>query len=263
MIRVRCVLQGFALGLFVLPYTGRAAADPSPAVLARIEGLNWITEQYPPFNFTDTESGKVTGITVDVLLEMFGRMGVKLSQASFKVYPWTRGYRLAQKQPGTALFSMTYTDERAKLFKFVGPIVPTRVSVIAKKSRGISISDPSDLEGLKIGVIRDDVGDLLLREMGIDQAGIVHKADADGIVRMLYRDRLDAIAYAEDIVRHQTRLAGLDPAECEPVYLLKASEMGYAFHRDTEQEIVDALQATLDAMRSDGTVDRIRSAYLE
>ncbi len=196
-------------------------------------------------------------------MEVFEKLGVGPRRGDIALLPWARGYQAALEKPGTALFSMTHTEERQKLFAFVGPIVPTRVSLIAKKSRMLKVASVADMNALKIGVIRDDVGDQLIRGLGVSSRAIHTKAAADNIVRMLYRGRLDAIAYAEDIARHQTRIAGLDPAECEAVYILKQSHMYYAFHATTDPAALEVLQRALDDLRADGTVDRIRDRCLK
>jgi hypothetical protein len=49
---------------------------------------------------------------------------------------------------------------------------------------------------------------------------------------------LDAIAYAEDIAKHQFLLAGIDPAQYETVYVLQKSHMGYTFHKSTDPRVL-------------------------
>lgn len=249
--------------LFTACISQPARGETPTHVREAIEAIDWMTEQYPPFNYRDPEDGKIKGIAADILVEIFKKLGVDKGQQDLRLVPWARGYRAALEDSGSALFSTTYTKERLKLFKFVGPIVPTRVSLIAKKSRDLKVESVSDMEALRIGVIRDDVGDQLLRALGVKESAVVSKASIDNLVKMLYRDRLDAIAYAEDIVRHQSRLANLDPAECESIYLLKESHMGYAFHLSTDPAILKTLQDALDTLREDGTVTRIQESYLE
>ena len=43
----------------------------------------------------------------------------------------------------------------------------------------------------------------------------------------------------------------------------KESNVGYASHKPTDQKVLDVLQEALDALRADGTVERIRKSYLE
>jgi len=237
------------------------AAGPAGAgdTASRIEALEWLTEQYPPYNYVDPEDGLLKGISVDVLMGMFERCGVGLTRQDVKVVPWARGYSRTQKTPGVALFAMTYTEERAQSFRFVGPLIPTRVSVIAAADRGVQVSSPRDLDELKIGTIRDDIGYQLVRALGVPESAIEQKNSAAQMVQMLARGRFDAIAYAEDIAWHQLRLAGLDPAEYEPVYALRESYIGYAFHKATDPAVLGALQTALNQMRAEGLVD---SAYV-
>ena len=250
-----------ATGLSVRPSEAQAEV-PDDAVKA-LEQMEWITEQYPPFNFRDEADGQVKGICVDILLEIFKKLGVIGGRGDFKVLPWARGYQAALNKPGTALFSMTFSEERNQLFRLVGPIVPTQVSLLARKSLGLKVESVTDMNALRIGVIRDDIGDQLIRKLGLSSKAIHTKAVADHIVRMLYRDRLDAIAYADHIARHHSRLAGLDPSELESVYVLKKSHLAYAFHRSIDPKVLEAFRAALDELRADGTVDRIRDDYLK
>ncbi len=226
----------------------------------QLENMYWMTEEYPPFNYV--ENGQLKGITVDILMEMFTRAGVQLTHEDLHILPWARSYDTVLTQPGSVLFSTTYTQERLQHFKFVGPIIPTRVSIIAAKNRALNISSVEDMNRLKIGTIRDDIGDQLLRSLGVDEAAIEAKHSPSGLVQMLHQGRLDAIAYAEDIAHYQFKLARIDPDGYESVYVLQKSHMGYAFHKDTDPRVLEPLRKALDELRADGTVDRIYDKYL-
>ena len=188
-----------------LLFTTTSLCAQTPAeILKQIEALDWMTEEYPPFNYVDKD-GKLQGITVDILIEVFKKVGVQLTREDLKVLPWARSYEKLLDTPGTALFSMTYTEERLKNFQFVGPIIPTQVSIIAPVAKHLKVADAADLKALKIGVIRDDIGDQLVRAFG-----------------------------SEDIAKYQFILAGMDPKEYESVHVLQKSYMGYAFHKSTD-----------------------------
>ena len=140
------------------------------------------------------------------MIEVFKKVGVQLTREDLKVLPWARSYyEKLLDTPGTALFSMTYTEERLKNFQFVGPIIPTQVLIIAPVAKHLKVADAADLKALKIGVIRDDIGDQLVRAFG-----------------------------AEDIAKYQFILAGMDPKEHESVHVLQKSYMGHAFHKSTD-----------------------------
>ncbi len=134
--------------LFLFPLT--ASSQP-------INDLVLITEQYPPFSFEI--AGKIQGITVDVLVKMLEKTGSTLKREDIKIWPWARGYNKVQTKKNTCLFGMTRNEKREKLFKWVGPVAPTKTSLIARKDSNIKIQSDKDLNQYKIGVIRDDISE--------------------------------------------------------------------------------------------------------
>jgi len=91
-----------------------------------------MTEQYPPYNFE--QNGLLKGIATDIMVEMFKRDGSKKTIKDIQLLPWARGYKDVQDKPNTILFAMTRSAEREKMFKWVGPISPTKIVLHAKKS---------------------------------------------------------------------------------------------------------------------------------
>lgn len=251
------------IALLILLSCAEAPAQTLAEAVQQIENMQWMTEQYPPFNYKDEQDGQLKGITVDILMEMFHKIGVKLTRDDLKILPWARSYNILLEKPGTALFSTTYTIERLQHFKFVGPIIPTQVSIIAAKSKGLEIASVEAMNRLKIGVVRDDIGDQLIRAQGVKDQAIHPNHSAFNMVQMLDKNRLDAIAYAEDIAKHQFLQAGMDPKDYESVYVLQKSHMGYSFHKSTDPRILEPLRKALDELRADGTVDKIYARYLK
>lgn len=105
-----------------------------------------MTEQYPPYNFE--KNGKLRGIAVDLMVLMLDILGTEKGRGSITLVPWTRGYRRVQSTPNTCLFSMTRTETREKLLKWVGPIGVNRVVLMARRDRNIRIRTLADCEDL-------------------------------------------------------------------------------------------------------------------
>ena len=78
---------------------------------------------------------------------------------------------------------------------------------------------------------------------------------------MLHEQRLDVVAYAEDVARFQFTLSGIDPNAYEIVHILQQSHMGYAFHKDTDSRVLEPMRKALDELRADGTITRIHRKY--
>ncbi|WP_018231554.1 substrate-binding periplasmic protein [Thioalkalivibrio thiocyanodenitrificans] len=222
--------------------------------------LRWITEEYAPYNFT--QDGVVTGLAVDILVRMWERLGVDKTAADIQSLPWARGYRMALDQPDTCLFSTTVTDTRREQFQFIEPILDANVSVIAARSHNLKADSVRDLEPYSIGVVREDIGDQLLQEGGF--SGIYVRTDSARILmRMLQGQRFDGAAYNIRVADWTMLQEGIDPELYEPVLTLQEGHMGYACHRDIDAALIAQLQAALDALIEDGTVDAIIQGYLQ
>ncbi|MDN3681135.1 transporter substrate-binding domain-containing protein [Vibrio tapetis subsp. quintayensis] len=208
------------------------------------DDLTIYTEEFPPYNFT--ENGKLRGITVELLLEATKRIGKPIQADDIKVHPWARSYRRVQVEPNTMLFSMAHIPSREKLFKWVGPIGQTRVVLLAKKSRKIDISVPSQLLDYKIGTIRDDVAQKLVEQNGVDAETIEHTSTTKSLAKMLDLGRIDLWAYEENAALWVMEQSGLDSRDFESVYVLMELDMYFALNRGTEQSTVDELQKAVE-----------------
>jgi len=238
--------------------TAIAATEPPPESATQ---LSWMSEEYPPINFSDA-AGRPQGVAVAVLLELGRRLELPLTAEDIAILPWARAYKRLLHEPNTALFTMAYTAARERQFRFVGPLLPIRTVVLARQDRALTITDDRQLRQLRIGVVREDIGEQLLLERGFDRDELEHSNLAIHLVRLLARGRVDAIAYGYDAAIWHMRSSGIDPDAFEVIATLQAGQLGYAFHRDTDPALLRRLQQTLDSLRAEGVVDAIRARYL-
>lgn len=209
--------------------------------------LHVYTEEFPPYNYT--ESGIARGISVDVLLEAAEAAGLPLERKDIRSLPWARGYQMVQKGPGVLLFAMTRSTAREPLFKWVGPIIATRVVLMARKARNIKVKAVDELAKYQIGAIRDDIGHLLLRDLGIAEQDLQLSANAVSIAHMLSKDRIDLWAYDEVTAAWFIKRLGLNSGDYEAAYVLKDGEMYYAFSPDVDDQPLQQLQSGLDKLK--------------
>lgn len=236
-----------------------------PAILRAdgIDDLELLTENYPPFNFE--RDGHVRGFAVDLLVEMLQRAGSSKTREDIEVLPWTKGYKAAQTRKNTLLFSTTRFAAREKLFKWVGPIFPNDVVVIAKKARNIRLDTPRDMTPYKIGVVRDDVAELLLLQAGVAPGNFYETVSGSGgenLGKMLAADRIDLWAYGKMVAMWNLRESGFSPGDFEAVYVLQKSDLYFALHKETDDAIVGQLQRALDDLRASGKLREIIGNYL-
>ncbi|WP_025674901.1 substrate-binding periplasmic protein [Salinivibrio socompensis] len=226
---------------------------------ANLSDLDYITEVYPPFNYE--ERGELKGIAVDFLEAATKAAGEPISRDQVKLQPWARGYATALSDPNTVLFSTTRTDEREDKFKWVGPITDTKIVVWAPKSKGITINNASDFTNYKVGVVRDDVGEHLLRSMGVDQSVLRLSPKPDLLAKQLAAGRVDMWAYEENVSAYIMSQSNIDTSQFEVVHVLNESQLYYSLSNNTPDSYVEKLQAGVDQAIMDGTLDEIKNKY--
>lgn len=240
-----------------------SAAMLFPATLwaSSLDELNLVTEFYPPYNYE--EDGQIKGISVDILLRALEKTGSSLTRSDIELMQWSKGYDLALNSPGTLLFATTRTEDREDLFKWAGPISPTKISLVAKKGSGVGIDNLGDIaaKDYKIGVVKDDVAHQILKKRGVPESCLEIRAFPGLNFMELYKGEIDAWAYEENVAMWISGVYGFDSSDFDPVYTLQKGEFFYAFHKDTPDSAVNALQKALDEVRAEGGYEQVMDEY--
>jgi polar amino acid transport system substrate-binding protein len=240
-------------------FLGTSFANAAPS--SNIDDYKMLTELYPPYNFV--VDGKLQGISVDILSEVLkDMMGAKRNVEAVEVNPWARAYNEVQKKENIMLFSTTRIPEREAMFKWVGPIVSTNNSLIAKKSSKIKINSPQDIEKYKIGVVTDDVADLLVQSLIKDKSKISRASQIEHITLQLEPDRVNVIGFESTGLAWEMKKMGLNPNDYETVYVLKEGDLYFTFSKETPDSLIVAMQASLDKLKSLPLYQEIVKKYI-
>jgi len=228
--------------------------------------LVYIIDQYPPFNFQ--EDGKFKGISIDLLEKMLNRMDSNLNRSSIQLLPWSQGYQTALKERNTVFLSVARLPEWDSLFKWVGPISPTKTVVFAMKDRPVRITSSRDANKYKIGVVHNSAEQLLLTRVGVNAKNVVQEEDDNIIIKMLRSGSpdIDAWARAELPGIWQLNKSGIISKDYEIVYELGDEvELYYAFNKETPDSLVQEFQGALNLTKqeksADGTSDYDKILY--
>ena len=259
-IKIFFALLILALTVSTSVVAGGHLTDPGQVKL-QIKNLNWITEEYPPFNYLDPNTGKTTGFSVELLLQIFAKIGIPSQDLDVTINPWARGYHKVMNEPGTALFTTVYTEDRLQKMKFIGPIAPNIIAVIAPKSSQLSINSAEELNRLKIGVVREDIGEQLLLKQGVKSASLDRLNSGLSMVKKLASGRIDAVGYAHATTLLLFRTAQINPDDFEIIHVLKYSAMGYTFHNSTDTKILETISQALAELSMDGTLAALQTKY--
>ncbi|ESP92443.1 MULTISPECIES: substrate-binding periplasmic protein [Pseudoalteromonas] len=217
------------------------------SALAKEPKLVWFTEDYPPFNYH--VNGQVEGISIKALKLIYQDLGWKFDDNEVMLLPWPRAYQMTLSNRNACIFSMTYTEERAKLFQFIGPTMDNHVAIIGHKETSYKLSNLTSIGDLKIGVVKNDIGHQLLRQAGIDKESLVFLASGFELVQMLKLKRIDLIAYGDVIARYQFKRAGINPKHYRIVMPLSSSYLGFACNKAVDKHVVDKMNDALKTIK--------------
>lgn len=231
-----------------------------------LAALTYYTEQFPPYNYQ--ENGTLKGVAVDLLGEITGKMGLRVTPDQVHLVPWTEGYQVALTLNNTVLFSTFRLPEREQSFKWAGPISTDRYVLFARWDRGIAINSSVDLKGYRIGVITDDAAIPQLLDAGVDSSQLVYDTNASILIGKLSSGDIDLWCYPEAVGRSITEQVTGNYYSFKVVFTLKNIDSYYAFSKDIPDSTVRSFQQALDGLKQEkdaagvSTYDRILGRYI-
>ncbi len=224
-----------------------------------------MTEELPPYNFS--QDNQVHGISADILLQLMEKNNIPTTRGDIQLLPWPRAYIMVQNKPGSILFSTARTPKRERLFKWVGPITDLTIGLIALKKNNIQLQSLEDVKKYRVGTIRDGAPEQLVLKAGIEEKDLDRIASPDSNIKKLQAGRIDLFAFSVPSTRYLMIKLGIDPDNYESVFTLKHADLYYAFHKDTDDQLIQALNTTLQELKKPdttgkSTIDRIVEKYL-
>lgn len=233
---------------------------------SQVNTLTYYTEQFPPCNYQ--ENGVAKGIAVDLLTEATDRMGSKVTADQVHVVPWTDAYQAALTGENTVLFSTARLPSRQDSFKWAGPIFTDSYALFTRWNNNVTIESASDLNGYKIGVIKDSAAITKLTDAGVDESQLVYFTNASTIIDQLSSGDIDFWCYAQVVGRTLTEQVTGNYYEFKNAFQLSTYDYYYAFSKDIPDSTVNAFQQAIDAIKQEkdtsgsSAYDRILARYI-
>lgn len=231
-----------------LSETRRESSDLIGEPSVGLEHLNYLTEEWSPFNYL--EDGNASGISVEVLEAVFRDLGVNRSRADVRIVPLSEGFESARNGTNAVLFSIVRTPEREPYFKWAGPFTRSSFVLFAPISSDTAISGPDDLNRYRIGAVKDSIENTLLIDKGYNRSSLINGKTPEDLLRMLEAGEIDMWATGDLTGRYQMLKTAKDPDSYEMVYTLSENDFYFIFSRDVPDELVRAFQNSLDSVRS-------------
>ena len=206
---------------------------------------------FPPYEMT-TDSGDIEGIDVDTAKAIAEKLGLEL-----QIDDMDFDAALLSVQQGKADIAMagiTVTDERKAVMAFSDSYATGIQSVIVPE--GSDIASVDDLAGKKIGTQRGTTGYIYCSDDFGDE-NVVAYDDGLTAVQALNNGQVDAVvidnAPAKEFVAANPGLVILDTSYAEEDYAIGMAK-GSALE--------DAINATLEELKADGTLQSIVDKYI-
>ena len=215
-----------------------------------------VTEEYPPITFM--KDGKPSGFVTEMVREIASRLHVP---DKIRLTSWKNAYNMALLHPNVILFSAERTPEREKLFRWVGPVGKNSAVLYAKKGSGIRLNSLDEAKRAgAIATTTDWFTEQLLKREGF--TNLVSSANPAENVRQLMNGDVQFSIFTDLTVPEIVKNAGYGMDDLEPVYTVSKTYFYIALSRDTPAEVARAWQSALDALKKEGTFERIYRRYL-
>jgi len=225
-------------------------------VPATAQELTIITEEYPPFSFS--ENGIITGSSAEVVKEILRRLN---QPENIRILPWVRGYNLLKTRPNVVLFSTTRTEEREGLFHWIGPLSTVRNGFYIKKGSAISISSLEDAKRVgSIATYKEDAREQMLENWGFSNLDSSKSAASN--LKKLMSGRVDLWLFDNLGMPSVAKRVGIDPLDLELVLAIDEVNLYIAISKQTSKEIVKKWKTALHAMKEDGIFYSISKKWL-
>jgi len=203
-----------------------------------------MTEEYPPFNYTDA-GGNLVGSSTEAVKGIINKLGENIT---IEVLPWAQAYETMLAEPDTALYSMARTSERENLFMWVGPIGSYENWLYARKGSNVRVSSIDEAKTVKcIAVVKDEAGQQKLAQQGC--INFVYVDSTAGGLKKLVAGEVDLWLGTGADVELVAKQAGVDPAEIEAVAFVHKVDLYIAFNKNTAYATVLAWQNALDSLK--------------
>ena len=218
---------------------------------------------YPPFNYMSPD-GKIVGFDVDIAMALCEQMKVECTLVQ---QDWDGMIPALLAKKFDAIFaSMSITDERKQKVEFSNKYYQTPARFVAKKGANLDISKEG-LTGKKIGVQRATTHDSFLTDNFGDAVEVVRYASQDEANLDLVSGRIDLIL-ADWVTLSESLLKtdqGKDfefvgPSYSDPKWF--GYGVGVAL-RKSDTDLRDKFNAAIEAIRADGTWDKIAAKYFD
>lgn len=223
-----------------------------------------VTEHLPPYQI-NTAAGP-RGFATEVVQQLF-KEADQPYQIEFQ--SWSRAYQLALRDANVCIYSISKSDERQRLFQWVGALSYNITGVYALKNRtDIRLTSLDDARKYTIAVTRDDITHHYLLQHGFREGKELYVLDTvDSMLQVLANrsKEIDLVLVNDTILKYRAHEAGM--SEQQFTRLLDLPDLPLDFHLacslKTSPALVAKLRDALAQLKLDGRYQKIVGEWSE
>ncbi|HYE01503.1 MAG TPA: transporter substrate-binding domain-containing protein [Alphaproteobacteria bacterium] len=227
------------------------------AAPAWAQGESWVVLSdidFPPYNFT--AEGRRTGLDTEIVEAVLARIGVT---PQHRPLPWRRVQESMEAGEGDMAFQFVGRPDRFERFNVVGPIRQGVTVFAVRADSDIRYERLEDLTGLRIGTSAG-----FTYTQAFDSAAFLTKEEAphtEANLRKLAHGRVDAVI--GDLTTIAWLLGQLDLRDRIKILPRPHAEVPrYVLFPKSRTDRADRFAAALQALKDDGTLERIAARWL-
>lgn len=211
-----------------------------------------VTENWPPFNYQNTQ-GEVVGSITSHVKEI-----LSLSALSHEInlYPWARTYKLAESKKNHLIYSLYKTPEREKHFHWFCPIAPSiKLHLIKLSTSDINITHYTQAKAYKVGVVRKDAPNMYLLSKGfIAGINLYETTNETSNIQQLLNGSVDFIVQSQPSIDYRLSLLKKSKSMVElSVELpISSNDVCMAMNINSDIKIVNKLKEGFDKWKKQG-----------
>jgi polar amino acid transport system substrate-binding protein len=204
-----------------------------------------MTEELVPLSYM--EDNKLKGASVEIVQKMLKKLKIIVK---IGIYPWARAYHNIQVKPRHILFSMGRTHKREKKFKWVGPIINTKVFFYKHADSNLKIDNLNDAKKVStILVSRNFPEHMLLERKGFKNLYITTSPSKN--FRMLAGKRGDLVPNIEFTTMPLLKKNNIDPQLIKKTkYVISHLSLYIAMSKDTPDSVVRQWQKVFEEVKN-------------
>jgi polar amino acid transport system substrate-binding protein len=218
-------------------------------------GLHLVTQDKPPFNYLETDTGKITGLSIDILRAAAAK--AKVSIASIDLYPMIRSIDMARTRSDTCVFPLVRTAERENLFEWVGPFAQNIWVFYARDDFNGQISTLEDAKKFQIGSDPHSAKTTYLKSLGFNSMDLLGEDSLNA--RKLSVGRFDL--WLVGLYDGKTFADEAKVTNIKPVFEVKDVDYFLACNKGVSAKEIAALNEAIKSLKKDGTIQRAMDSY--